>query len=237
MKVNENVKMSYVDAQSYINNYWREIKGKPEFEQIANDKILEWNNKSLKRKGSLLLYWRNLKKTNKYTAETNSSQNSSSSVVVSASRVSDVLKNVLESPPPIVAETAVNVQLNPCSCVTSNKTESISSTSSTTPKKNKSCHAEVKVDSKIVSLSTDIEKLKKVLELNVVPNKEETHSKIKTMKTELSILTKHIHTLKLNRKNKQTKKNSNVSETKLKCSEENPLKRPDCLSTLATTTS
>ena len=59
-KMNENVKMKYVDAQSYVTNYWREIKQKPEFEQIDNDKILEWNNKSLKRKSSLLLYWGNI---------------------------------------------------------------------------------------------------------------------------------------------------------------------------------
>ena len=49
----------YVDVQLCVTNYWREInKDKPEFEQ-ASDKILEWN-KSLKRKGSLFLYWENL---------------------------------------------------------------------------------------------------------------------------------------------------------------------------------
>ena len=53
-KINGNVKMRYVDAQSYVSNYWVEINDKPEIEQIANDKILKWNNKSLKRKGSLL---------------------------------------------------------------------------------------------------------------------------------------------------------------------------------------
>lgn len=49
-KMNENVKTRYADAQSYVTNY-REIKDKPEFEEIANDKILEWNCKLLKRKG------------------------------------------------------------------------------------------------------------------------------------------------------------------------------------------
>lgn len=49
-KMNENVKIRYVDGQSYITNY-KEIKDKPEFEEIANDKILEWNRRSLKRKG------------------------------------------------------------------------------------------------------------------------------------------------------------------------------------------
>ena len=82
----------------------------------------------------------------------------------------------------------VNVQLNPSSCVTSNKREPISFKSSTASK-NKSYHIEVEIDSKIVSLSTDLEKLEKVLELNVMP------------KTELSILTKQQHTLKLNQKN------------------------------------
>ena len=48
--MNENVKIRYADAQSYVTNY-REIKDKPEFEEIANDKILEWNCKLLKRKG------------------------------------------------------------------------------------------------------------------------------------------------------------------------------------------
>ena len=33
------VKMSYVDAQPYFTNYWREIKDKLEFEQVASDKI------------------------------------------------------------------------------------------------------------------------------------------------------------------------------------------------------
>ena len=33
------VKMSYVDAQPYVTNYWREIKDKLEFEQVASDKI------------------------------------------------------------------------------------------------------------------------------------------------------------------------------------------------------
>ena len=61
------------------------------------------------------------------------------------------------------------------------------------------------IDSKVASLSTAIEKLEKVLELNVVPNKEEIHSKIKAMKTELSILTKRKNTLKLNREEKKTK--------------------------------
>ena len=55
--MNENVKMSYVDAQSYVTNYYRVIQDKSEFEQIASDKILEYNNTSLKRKGSLLSYW------------------------------------------------------------------------------------------------------------------------------------------------------------------------------------
>ena len=31
--------MSYVDAQPYVTNYWREIKDKLEFEQVASDKI------------------------------------------------------------------------------------------------------------------------------------------------------------------------------------------------------
>lgn len=48
--MNENVKIRYADAQSYVTNY-REIKDKPEFEEIANDKILEWNCKLRKRKG------------------------------------------------------------------------------------------------------------------------------------------------------------------------------------------
>lgn len=62
--MNENVKISYVDAQSYVTNYYRVIQDKSEFEQIASDKILEYNNTSLKRKGSLLSYW-GYKKTNK----------------------------------------------------------------------------------------------------------------------------------------------------------------------------
>ena len=45
--------MSYVDAQSNVPNYWKEVKDKPEFEQIANDKILE-RNKLLKGKGTWL---------------------------------------------------------------------------------------------------------------------------------------------------------------------------------------
>ena len=60
-------------------------------------------------------------------------------------------------------------------------------------KKNKkqknSCYVEVEIDSKFVALLTDIEKLEKVLQLNVVPNKEKI-SKIKAMKTGLNILTK-----------------------------------------------
>ena len=128
--------MRYVDAQSYVTNYWREIKDKSEFEQIDNDKILEWNNKSLKRKDSLLSYWENSKKTNKNTAESNSTRNSRLLVVVSASRVSGFLKNLSDPPSPIVVETVVNVQLNPFSCGTSNETEPIL----------------VKIDSKIVSL-------------------------------------------------------------------------------------
>ena len=51
---------AYVDAQSYVTTYWREIKDKLEFEQIANNITLEWNNKSLKRKASLFSYWQNL---------------------------------------------------------------------------------------------------------------------------------------------------------------------------------
>ena len=60
--------MSYVDAQSNVTNYWKEVKDKPEFEQIANDKILE-RNKLLKGKGTWLQYWGNLKKTNMDTSE------------------------------------------------------------------------------------------------------------------------------------------------------------------------
>ena len=47
----------------------------------------------------------------------------------------------------------------------------------------------MEIDSKFVALLTDIEKLEKVLQLNVVPNKEKI-SKIKAMKTGLNILTK-----------------------------------------------
>ena len=87
----------------------------------------------------------------------------------------------------------MNVQLSFSSCVTSNETEPISFTSSTAPKKKKqkknSCYVEVEIDSKFVALLTDIEKLEKVLQLNVVPNKEKI-SKIKAMKTGLNILTK-----------------------------------------------
>ena len=56
---------------------------------------------------------------------------------------------------------------------------------------------------------TDIDKLEKVLELNLVPNKEEIALKIRAMKTELSILTKRKHTLKL-----LCQKKNNVSKTK-----------------------
>ena len=38
-KVNENVKMRYVDTQSYVTNYQREINDRLELEQIANDKF------------------------------------------------------------------------------------------------------------------------------------------------------------------------------------------------------
>ena len=60
-------------------------------------------------------------------------KNSCSLVVVSALHVPGVVENVSESPLSVVAETVVNVQLNP-SCATSNETEPISFRFSTTSK-------------------------------------------------------------------------------------------------------
>ena len=140
---------------------------------------MEWNNKSRKRKGSLYSYWGNLKKTNKNTAESNSSQNSSSSVVVSASRMSGVAENVSESPLPKVAETVANVQLNPSSYVTSNEDRTNSIQIFNHFKKKKSCHVEVEIDSKTVSSSTNIEKLEKVLQLNLYQRKKKFVGKLK----------------------------------------------------------
>ena len=37
-KMNENVKMKYVDAQSYVTNYWREIKEKPGVDMKSDKK-------------------------------------------------------------------------------------------------------------------------------------------------------------------------------------------------------
>lgn len=161
--------MSYVDSQSYVTDYWREIKDKPKFEQTANDKTLDWNNRSLK--GRAIYY---------HTGEIFKKQ-----IKIQQSQ------NLTESHLSIVVETVVNVHLNPSSCVISNERELTSSRNN--------CHVDVEIDSKIVLLLTYTEKLEKVLEINVVLNKDEICSKIKAIKTESSILTKQKHTLKLNR--------------------------------------
>ena len=91
--------MSYVDSQSYVTDYWREIKDKPKFEQTANDKTLEWNNMSLK--GRAIYY---------HTGEIFKKQ-----IKIQQSQ------NLTESHLSIVVETVVNVHLNPSSCVISNE--------------------------------------------------------------------------------------------------------------------
>ena len=145
--MNKNVIMSYVDAQSYVTNYRREIKDKPEFEQISNYKILEWSNKSLKRKGSLLSCWGNLKKTNKDMTESNFSQNSRSLVIVSASHVSGIV------------ECSVKFLLM---CYFKRNRANFFHVFNRSQKK-KSCHVVVKTDSNTVLFSTNIDKREKFL--------------------------------------------------------------------------
>ena len=190
-KSNENVSMSYPDAQKFVTTYWSGIKDKQNFEQLANDKLSEWKRKSLKRKGGLLSYWGSLKKTNinkEKAEETFDSsvviENDANPQLASSSSVNDqeiVPPNETEPTPPLVES---------------------ASTSSKAPQK-KNCHAEVEIDAKILTLTSEVQKLEEVLRLNVMPNQEETRSTIETKKAELSKLLKRKRILKQNRENQK----------------------------------
>ena len=78
----------------------------------------------------------------------------------------------------------------------------------------KVCHAEIILDKTIVNLTTEIQKLKDIMSMNIISNPEETRNSIKTKETELKKAVKQKDTLIRNRINKRASRKKKKEEFK-----------------------
>ena len=177
--------------------YWNTVKSEKNelnFEVLINDKIAELKKQTMKRKGSIFSYWGNIKKKNV--------DNNTKKVVSISNPI--VNENEISSSTPSSPTNNDLEILTPTQTTQSTSTLVTSATeSSSRLPEERTCYAEKDINAKVLVLIDEIHKLEEVLNLNVIPNRDETHTAVKNKKTELDSLLKKKTKLKQNRINQQ----------------------------------
>ena len=203
---------SHANVQAHIHKYYNSIKNEENVEEIVTAKVQSWDRLHMKRKAGKISYWYDAVKQKKKKEPTDnnsdpSNANQSSPSAESSSNSSTINSNDFSNKIASSSDTSSNA-------TTSSETSTEAPRKSHSVAKTKKRYAEESLNSQLLELTHDIQKLEKVLEMKVIANTSETKEALKVKQEAVQNILKEKHLLERNRINqKNTRERKKVKGT------------------------